>query len=269
MSSVKNRRGLTLLELVVVMVILVALAGILVPMLSGMLGRARVAEQSTNVAELLKTWQIFQATNTNHYYPDGLDSLVDASGTVYAKLPGRDLTDASSANLFTVQTLTQLASAVTTTTNPVDAATLVDRVRNLGIQNVYAMDSTTTNATFEPYGTGVTLPTAIPVAAGTNLVRLSAIPVIEKLNGPTDGVYVVLGIGSKCTIVGYGGIASAPVHASDEANVSPITSYARYGVVFNLKPTTPQLVGIVAFHSDGIATGDDALRDYYRQQEQR
>lgn len=265
MSPFSARRGLTLLELVVVLVILVALAGILVPMMPGMLSRARVAEQSTNAAELLKAWQIFQATNTNHYYPDRLDSLVDSSGAgeaaVYTKLPGKDVS-----GLFTVETLTQLATAVSTTDSPVTAATLVDRVRNLGMQNVYAMDSSTTNATFEPYGTGVTQPTAISLGASTNLVRLSSIPVNEKLNAPADGVYVVLGIGSRCTIVGYGGIANAPIHASDEADTNPIDYYARYGVVFNLKPTTPQLVGIVAFHSDGIATSEDALQDYYRMQ---
>jgi prepilin-type N-terminal cleavage/methylation domain-containing protein len=63
--------------------------------------------------------------------------------------------------------------------------------------------------------------------------------------------------------------ANAPVHASDEAGTNPIDYYARYGVIFNLKPTTPQLVGIVAFHSDGIATGDDALQDYYHLQRQK
>jgi hypothetical protein len=131
------------------------------------------------------------------------------------------------------------------------------------------MDSSTTNATFEPYGIGVTQPTAIEVDASTRLVRLSSTPINEKLNGPTDGVYVVLGIGSRCTIVGYGGIANAPVHASDEAGANPVDRYARYGVIYNLKPTTPQLVGIVAFHSDGIATGGDALQDYYHQQRQK
>ncbi len=258
LSSV--RRGLTLLELVVVMVILVALAGILVPLLPGMLGRASIAEQSTNVVELLKAWQMYHAMNTNHYYPDGLDSLADTGGAVYTRLPGRDI-----AGLFAVETLTQLASDVSTTDDPVDAATLLTRLQKLGLQHVYAMDSNTTNATFEPYGTGVTTPTALDVDANTNLVRLSSSVVAAKFNAPTDGVYVVLGIGAKCTIVGYGGIAHAPIHFNSEANTSPIQYYARYGVIYNLRPTTPQLIGMVAFHADGIATGEDALQQYYQQ----
>lgn len=255
------RRGLTLLELVVVMVILVALAGILVPLMPGMLSRARTAEQSTNAAELVKAWQIFQTTDKNHYFPDRLDSLADQSGAVYTKLPGVDVT-----GLFTVRTFTELATAVSTATDTVAAATLVDRVRSIGIQNVYVMDSTTTNATFEPYGTGVTLPTAVSVDATTKLVQLSSTVAEVKLNAPSDGVYVIFGIGQRSTIVGYGGIASAPIHMSDEANTNPLDRYARYGVIFNLKPSTPQFVGIVAFHSDGIATTDDAMQDYYRLQ---
>jgi prepilin-type N-terminal cleavage/methylation domain-containing protein len=253
------RRGLTLLELVVVMVILVALAGIIVPMLPGMLGRASVAEQSTNVVELLKAWQTYQTTNANHYYPDRLDSLVDASGAVYAKLPGRGIT-----GLLAVRTLTELASDVSASGVTVTAATLLDRVQKLGLQHVYAMDSTTANATFEPYGTGVTDPTAQEVDADTRLVRVSSSVVAEKFHGSTEDVYVILGVGAKCSIVGYGGIANAPVHFSQGTDASPIDHYARYGVIYNLSPTTPQLVGIVAFHTDGIATSDDALQDYHR-----
>jgi prepilin-type N-terminal cleavage/methylation domain-containing protein len=260
MSPIR-RRGLTLLELVVVMVILVALAGILVPLLPGMLGRARTAEQSTNAIELMKAWQIYRATNSEQHYPDGLDSLVDQDGAVYARLPGVSITD-----LFTVCDFSELATAVSLNSTTVDAATLVDRVRNLGIQNVYTMNSLTTNATFEPYGTGVTTPTAVSVAADTKLVRLSSDVAVAKLNAPTDGVCVVLGVGQRSTIVGYGGIASAPIHAGDEPGTSPMERYSRYGVVFNLKPTTPQFIGVVAFHTDGIATSDDAMQDYYRLQ---
>jgi len=256
-------RGLTLLELLVVMVILVALAGILVPLLPGMLSRARVAEQSTNAAELLKAWQIFQATDADHHCPDGLDSLVDQAGEVYARLPGRDV-----AELFTVRSVSDLATDVSTATQTVTEAALVERIRNLGIQNLYVMDSATTDATFEPYGVAVANPTPVPVAASSNLVRCSTAVVAAKFNAPSDGVYVVLGIGQRSTIVGHGGIANAPVHAVDEANATPVERYSRYGVIYNLKPTPPQLVGIVAFRSSGIVTGDEALQEYYRLQSQ-
>jgi len=58
----KNRQGLTLLELVVVMVILVALAGILVPMLPSMLGRAHAVNHSANVSEMNKIWGLYGPT---------------------------------------------------------------------------------------------------------------------------------------------------------------------------------------------------------------
>jgi prepilin-type N-terminal cleavage/methylation domain-containing protein len=257
MNRIANRRGLTLLELVVVMVILVALASILVPMLPGMLGRAHVAEHSTNVIELNKAWELYNVTN--RAYPDYLDSLVDRGGTdVYNKIPGLAVS-----GLFTVTSVSDLATAVG---GGLTSAQLVDRLSAIGLRNVYSMDNATPNATFEPYGAGVTTPVAMPVAATTNLVRLSTAEVVQKLNGAADGVYVVLGVGAKCGIVGQG-IVSAPVHFSEAAGEAgnPMNTYARFGVIYNLKPQTPKFVGVVAFHDDGISTVDDAIQEYYRQ----
>ncbi len=75
-----RRCGLTLMELVVVLLILAALAGILVPMLPNMLSRAHTATGATNTGELAKAVQLYQASYMK--YPDNFDSLLNTSGHI-------------------------------------------------------------------------------------------------------------------------------------------------------------------------------------------
>ena len=70
-----RRRGMTLLELVVVMGILVGLAAILVPLMPNMLRRAHKATDATQSGELAKAIQTCQAAT--YSYPDRWDSLTD------------------------------------------------------------------------------------------------------------------------------------------------------------------------------------------------
>ena len=56
----RNRKGLTLIELVVVMTILVALAGLLVPTFASMLTRGHTSTCSTNIGEVNKAVQEYQ-----------------------------------------------------------------------------------------------------------------------------------------------------------------------------------------------------------------
>ena len=71
------RGGLTLLELVVVMAILIALAGILVPVFPDLLARASTSTGATNLTEVAKAVQMYQGLYRS--YPDLLDSLVDGT----------------------------------------------------------------------------------------------------------------------------------------------------------------------------------------------
>ena len=69
----RRRRGLTLMELVVVMVILIALAGILLPLFPSMLTRAHTSSTATNISEANKAVQLYY--NMYSAYPNNLDNI--------------------------------------------------------------------------------------------------------------------------------------------------------------------------------------------------
>ena len=68
------------MELVVVLTILVALAGILVPLLPGLFTRSAIATNSTNVPEIGKAIGDYQQMYLQ--FPNNWDALTDASGNV-------------------------------------------------------------------------------------------------------------------------------------------------------------------------------------------
>ncbi|MCL4207053.1 MAG: prepilin-type N-terminal cleavage/methylation domain-containing protein [Pirellulaceae bacterium] len=237
----KNRQGLTLLELVVVMVILVALAGILVPMLPGMLGRAHAVNHSANVVEINKVWGLY--ANMNGGYPDGLDSLISGTG-LFSQLPGGS--DLIAAQLDDDQ---------------------ADALKAAGITTVYSMDNTTDNATMEPYGA---TPTTVTIdedeyaaflngAAARRLFGDSATAALDA----AASEYVVFGVGQNCTAIGTNfGMQSAPLHFDDHGH-SPVEHYSRFGVVFNTAVLPASFVGTVAFHEGHLSGLDDAIAGWH------
>ena len=81
MDSLKNQRGMTLLEIMIVLVILGSMAAILVTKVSGALAKSRVQQAKILISEVGKALDQF---NTDcGFYPttdQGLQSLVQAPG---------------------------------------------------------------------------------------------------------------------------------------------------------------------------------------------
>ena len=151
--------GLTLLELVVVMGILTALAAILVPLMPNLLRRADKATDATQSSELAKAIQLCQATT--YGYPDQFDALVDSSGKLPSYLPGSGTT----AGVFGGFVQTSPPSGVTMS----DAASALSKV---GINNVHylASDTEAGNAYAGGTTTGTAAgfhPTRFPYATST------------------------------------------------------------------------------------------------------
>lgn len=236
----KNRQGLTLLELVVVMVILVALAGILVPMLPSMIGRAHAVNHSANVAEINKIWGLY--ANMKGGYPDHLDSLV-AANALYVKLPSNE--DLLVAELTDPQ---------------------ADALKAAGVQHVYNMNNATDNATMEPYASLVAVDIDEDVhaaflngAAARRLFGVNATTVAD--DAASD--FVVFGVGQNCTVIGANfGMQSAPIHFNDHGH-SPMEDYSRFGVVFNTAELPARFAGAVAFHHGHLSGPDDSQVAWY------
>ena len=82
-----GRRGLTLIELVVVVAILTILGGLVVQTLPNLMKRTHLSKCADTIASLNKIWAESLALNTR--YPDTYDSLMSSGGTTYPKLtPG-------------------------------------------------------------------------------------------------------------------------------------------------------------------------------------
>src|SRR5580765_853115 len=74
------RFGLTLLELIVVLVILVAVAGIVIPLLPDAVLRSHTAVGSTNTSEITRFVQLYQRTYQS--MPNDLDNLATSAGVI-------------------------------------------------------------------------------------------------------------------------------------------------------------------------------------------
>lgn len=83
--QVRRRKGLTLMELVVVLTILVGLAAILVPLFPNLLRRTHKATDATQSAEVAKAVQLYQAMYLS--YPDQFDLMLTGAGVAPDYIP--------------------------------------------------------------------------------------------------------------------------------------------------------------------------------------
>jgi type II secretory pathway pseudopilin PulG len=269
----KKRPGLTLMELIVVLMILVAIAGILIPMFPSMLTRAHVAAHTSNVTEATKVILSYQALNNG--FPDQWDSLTD----------GKALIDYLAGGSLDPQPPPAGGQAGGTITASVPSAAELGALNSAGINTVHNMvpkatagatgwDGNPFDPTFNNYSAPPTPPTTI--AAGTSLAFIdpaangTALTFIQSQypSWSTTARYVVLGLGPRCTVVGKGAI-TAPVHFGDTPSVTPDHGYGRFVAIFKVSDTTKvlnmaQLVGVAAIHDVGPTNLDGEFQNWYQ-----
>ena len=252
--TIRSRRpGLTLVELMVVLVILVGLATIIIPMLPSMLDRTDAASGATNCGEIAKWVQTYQRQYGK--YPDQWDALGD--GTKLADYLG-------AANDIV------LDAGLTSD----EATALV----NSGIANLQTMFTTLTGtekATFDPYPSPLVEANSFPIATGTKLAMLTntgarRLNLVDPRTGLNAGKYVLLGLGRRCTICGSTVMGPA-VHFSSDPNRQPDTAYERFSVVFQVSSTDPKIaiarakmVGVVFFKDANVlSTSDEQIGQFF------
>lgn len=258
-----RRKGLTLMELVVVIAILALLGGLVIAILPSMLQRTHLAKCSDTIAALNSAWMRSYALNVR--YPDGYDSLLaTGGGSVDSRLTSG------------------LASQLSV--SPLSGAE-VSALRSVGITRVVDLASV-------PVGGSVTYDCAPPgavarvLAPGENVAQLNLsahlaagnpLGLKRHLVRLADGSlgdnsanvrYIVFGIGPNCTGVGTGKlIQEAPVHFGGDDSINPTTTYQRYLVVFSLVVNPAD--GTVAANFEAAAGNDSAgpssAEDHIRQ----
>ncbi len=217
-----KRAGLTLIELIVVLFILAAIAGISLTYFANF----QVITHGSTSASAVRGLQTSVALNVirRGFVGNGFDNLVhdaDAVPTWIANVDG-------------------LVPSAALTADQVDA------LNGLGILEVYDADSTATeNVTFEGHLlTPETLTTASIVgelsAAAQTVTALN----FNYAAADFDNVFA-FGIGERCSMVGINGtIQEAPVHTPGEGSAA--TTYGRYVLLigFNAADAEATYIGI-------------------------
>ncbi|MEM8711989.1 MAG: type II secretion system protein [Planctomycetota bacterium] len=266
--SLTRRSGLTLIELVVVITILTAIGGLLVPVIGGMMSRTHFAKCAVTIPDL--TRQISRSFTGNLRYPNRWDSLIsNVDGTsLYPNLPGGP---SVSGELATLVLNVDQANGL----NAIGMTQLVDLEPTVFAGGI-AEDATWESA---PLGQA----SVRQIATGESVAVLNKLgPSAVSLNlkrhfGP-DGVagsadddpfveYMVFGVGSNCTAVGPSGLfVEAPTHFGGEDVMNPIDVYQRYCVIFSTDAEGNILFETAcSVHPEGFDGGEAHVRGFYQE----
>lgn len=265
----RNRAGLTLLELVVVMAILIAIAGVLVPLLPDIVGRGNQSASATNMNELEKAIQFFQGQYNR--YPNHYDSMISGSD-VSGLVPAAGNLGPGGGNL----------EARPLTRGQVSRLSRRGITMAYDIQDAIPDDTSNFHATLNPYTDGTTYGNGRTLAPDETIVMLTKAAdgtynddVFDRSVMPgvilnPDHDYAVFGIGKYCNLCGPDGVVrEAPVHGQHKAQSSPAEEYSRFCVVYDIGPpdddtskVNAKFVGVVAIAGKRLFTAGDVSSRY-------
>jgi type II secretory pathway pseudopilin PulG len=265
-SGHRVRQGLTLLELVVVLTILVAIGALLVPMLPNMIHRSNIASCVVNIAEMDKLVQTY--SNLYAEYPDKLDNLATSASKLasyVANGAGGDYGASFEAGTMTANDKKALKGAGITTLCVLKEDQKGDW-----------------KPTFWPYSDDMSSgPSTVSVddASGVAVVtdvgaRLMGLPYTANYR------YVTFGVNAPCTL--FRNLAAEPAyHFADTPSEDPATYYMCLGLVFAVavegdgvdadgKPTKvskalehAKYMGCVAYHDFGFSTAGMHTKEWW------
>jgi len=238
-NKMARQAGMTLIELTVVLLVLIGLAGLMIPYVSGFVSKTHDATGSDSLASLNSAIQRYDVQYMGQ--PSGYDSLVTDitanNAVVYTKLMNGDV--AESGNLDAEDYMKKVnipASALT----------------GVGIDSLMLMDSSTDDATFAATSSSIAVPTAMstmisvvalktqggvacasdaPMGCISSDADLSAILGHSVDTNAKD--YIIFGVGSETTMVGKT-ISEAPVHFAKTGAMSAANKYNRILAVYEV-----------------------------------
>lgn len=244
-TTINRCRGFTLLELVVVVAIITALAGLLVLVLPDLMFKTNNARMLANLTEMDKIIQSYYSAR-NGIYPTGYDSLLNAADgtTLYKALPvnssGKVVGGYLTPKALTAEHVKRLARAgITTVYDMADPAAASTDGRNA----TYKAGNTLRTTAENQYLSFVT-------PQGGNKIKFDA-----------THEYIALGIGHNCTLVGSGGmVKEPPVVLHPEGCADPSKTYCAVVALFDLGDPTKTTVGAAATFIGCVAVADSYFR---------
>jgi len=241
-NKIARQAGMTLIELTVVLLVLIGLAGLMIPYVSGFVGKTHDATGSSNIQQLGNA--IVRYESQFGSYPDNMDSLISgvadtAAGAVIdytmADVMGGTNTALANYGLAPLD-ITVAMGAVST----VDAdGEVCGSLAKAGINTVIDMDVTATagfNATFANSvdSVGAALTNTMMTTCTGLVAEMPATFVADALGiDTTNKRYVAFGIGQNSKLVGKT-LQEAPVHFAKNADMNASQAYNRFVAIFEV-----------------------------------
>ncbi|MFO0802140.1 MAG: type II secretion system protein [Gemmataceae bacterium] len=262
-SQVRRRKGLTLMELVVVLTILVGLAAILVPLFPNLLRRTHKATDATQTAEVAKAVQLYQGTYSS--YPNDWDLMTDGTTTANLSYIPSD-GGVPFGGAATIGFLTDNEAAA---------------LKRVGITTGHAFATTPGHPTLDPYSNLITAPITITGQGGATPTAVFIISGATPSNVPQEikniaardpsARFVVFGVGTRSSMVGRV-MQNAPTSVPQNNNFTPATLYSRVGVIFQVSGVgistsggteRARLICACALEDDELESTEKDIVNYY------
>jgi prepilin-type N-terminal cleavage/methylation domain-containing protein len=229
-SQHHRRPGLTLMELVVVMVILAALAALLIPRLGFVKDSADAATAAAGASELANNIEIYKASVGS--YPLRMDSLIkDDLTAIYDRFSSTGAS-ASTPTWLTVEDLGTTAGPSGTpggywySVVRSGATAVVDHVAYTAGSDPSSSGLTIRDYSAAPSGTPTNGKTAVVVTTGSTGIRIMEAAGFTATTLPTNVKLVAFGIGPRCGLVGQT-MTTVPRHSAQ-----PAEFYGRFIAIF-------------------------------------
>jgi prepilin-type N-terminal cleavage/methylation domain-containing protein len=241
-----RRLGLTLLELVVVVLILAVLAALVVPRLSGVVTQSNSAANAAVIDEVNRSVQLFETRFGKQ--PQGWDSLMNTNGTLYSKLhPNVTQTADQTKPSLQIATLTDMQAASLNAAGIFGFHDAVETRTDGG-----PSDNSTQWHSIASGAKVVTL-VKVPVTTGHGSTFIDKAFSIDQYKSNWNNEYVVVGLGGPTSLKGA---TMSEIPLVQSAN--PAKYYSRVMCVYMVPGTlstatsfTAQFVG--SFMPDGTS----------------
>ena len=146
-NNLRSQVGMTLIELTVVLLILVGLAGLMLPYVGGFMAKTHNSTTVSTIADLNRVIAGY-TTSKAGLLPSNLETLTSVSGGVDQTSAPTHVTTAANG----VYALLQNTSMLAPLTNASALSAAQTSLKGAGIGTVWDMNATTTDATFKSTG---------------------------------------------------------------------------------------------------------------------